>query len=92
MPSPSKSHEGEQGPIDPYCQTAAPSQVKSERQKLAKYQERGLLTGVRIRNDGSVAFTSRGAQGRVGWMQYRKKVDYDAGYGDTYTYDGKFGD
>ncbi len=69
-----------------------PSQVKAEREKLAKYQEKGLLTAVRIRDDGTVACTSRGEQGRVGWMQYRKQVDYDGGFGDTYTYDGKFGD
>jgi len=69
-----------------------PHQVKKTREKVRKLQEQGELTGVRIQNDGSVAFTSKGESGRKGWMRYRKKVDYDGGYGDTYTDDGRYGD
>ena len=69
-----------------------PSQVASERAKLRKLQESGELTGVSIRNDGAVAYTSNGEQGAIGWQRYRgNKVNLDGGYSDTYTPDDRFG-
>ncbi len=82
----------EHDPLISQSSGVLPRQVKAEREKLRKYQEKGQLTGVRILDNGSVALTSRGEQGRIGWNRYRKKVDLDAGYGDTYTDDGRFGD
>lgn len=69
-----------------------PRQVAKARKKLARLQEHGLLTGVRLEDNGVATFTSAGEQGRVGWMRYRKKVDYDGGYRETYTDDGRYGD
>ena len=69
-----------------------PNQVAEERRKLRKFQEKGLLTGVRIADKGQAEFTSTGEQGRVGWMRYRKKVDFDGTYSSTYTDDGRYGD
>jgi hypothetical protein len=69
-----------------------PGQVAETRKKLRKLQEHGLLTGVSIADKGQAEFTSTGEQGRVGWMRYRKKVDFDGGYSATYTDDGRYGD
>jgi hypothetical protein len=70
-----------------------PNQIDKERSDLRRWQEKGELTEVSIRDDGSVALEGRGEQGRVGWMRYRGgKQDADGGYGDTYTPNDKFGD
>ncbi len=69
-----------------------PRQVSKERKRLRKLQEQGFLTGVAIQDNSAVQYTSQGEQGRRGWMRYRKKVDYDGCYGDTYTDDGRYGD
>lgn len=69
-----------------------PRQVARTRRKLRRLQEQGLLTGVSIEDNGAAKFTSQGEQGRRGWMRYRKKVDYEGGYADTYTDDGRYGD
>lgn len=69
-----------------------PNQVAETRKKLGKLQEQGLLTGVSIADGGEAKFTSTGEQGRVGWMRYRKLVDFEGGYRDTYTDDGRYGD
>lgn len=69
-----------------------PSQVKAERKKLQEFKDRGQLTGVHIRDNGSMEFTSNGDQGAVGWQRYRgNKVNLDGGYSDTYTPDDRFG-
>lgn len=69
-----------------------PSQVAEERQKLQALKDRGLLTGVHIRNDGAVEYSCNGDQGARGWQRYRgNKVNLDGGYGDTYTPDDRFG-
>ena len=69
-----------------------PHQVNVERKKLRALQEKGELLGISILDGGKVEYTSQGDQGRRGWMRYRNKVDYDGGFGDTYTDDGRFGD
>lgn len=69
-----------------------PHQVPETRKKLRKLQEQGLLTGVSIKDNGAAEFTSPGEQGRLGWMRYRRKVDFEGGYRDTYTDDGRYGD
>lgn len=69
-----------------------PSQVPEERIKLQALKDRGLLTGVSIRNDGAVEYTCNGEQGARGWQRYRgNKVNLDGGYSDTYTPDDRFG-
>ena len=69
-----------------------PSQVAEERQKLQALRERGLLTGVNIRDDGAVEYSCNGEQGAIGWQRYRgNKVNLDGGYSDTYTPDDRFG-
>ncbi len=69
-----------------------PSQVPEERAKLQALKDRGLLTGVNIRNDGAVEYSCNGDQGARGWQRYRgNKVNLDGGYGDTYTPDDRFG-
>ena len=82
----------EHDPLISQSSGVLPNQVAGTRQRLARLQEQGQLTGVRVLDNGSVAFTSKGESGRKGWMRYRKKVDYDGGYGDTYTDDGRYGD
>ena len=69
-----------------------PSQVPQERMKLQALKDRGLLTGVSIRNDGAVEYSCNGEQGALGWQRYRgNKVNLDGGYSDTYTSDDRFG-
>ena len=69
-----------------------PNQIPAERAKLQKLKDRGELTGVNIRDDGSVEYTCNGDQGARGWQRYRgNKVNLDGGYSDTYTPDDRFG-
>lgn len=69
-----------------------PSQVPEERMKLQALKDRGLLTGVSIRNDGAVEYSCNGDQGARGWQRYRgNKVNLDGGFSDTYTPDDRFG-
>jgi hypothetical protein len=69
-----------------------PNQVAGERAKLQELRDRGELTGVSIRDDGAVEYTSNGEQGATGWQRYRgNKVNLDGGYSDTYTADDRFG-
>lgn len=69
-----------------------PSQVAEERIKLQALKDRGLLTGVSIRNDGAVEYSCNGDQGALGWQRYRgNKVNLDGGFSDTYTPDDRFG-
>jgi len=69
-----------------------PSQVSAERVKLQGFKDSGELTGVNIRDNGSVEYTCNGDQGATGWQRYRgNKVNLDGGYADTYTPDDRFG-
>jgi hypothetical protein len=70
-----------------------PNQVPEALRILKKWQRRGELSGVRIRDNGSVEYTSNGEQGAIGWQRLRgDKVNADGGYSDTYTPDQRFGD
>ena len=55
-----------------------PHQVPEMRQII----EREGLTGVNVRDDGAVEFTSRGDTGRRGLMKLRACHDNDGCYGD----------
>ncbi len=69
-----------------------PNQVAAERAKLQALKDKGELTGVNIRVDGAVEYTSNGEQGATGWQRYRgNKVNLDGGWSDTYTPDDRFG-
>ena len=69
-----------------------PSQVNAERKKLQERKDRGELTGVNIRDDGSIEYTCNGDQGARGWQRYRgNKVNLDGSYSETYTPDDRFG-
>lgn len=69
-----------------------PSQVAEERVKLQALKDRGLLTGVSIRNDGAVEYSCNGDQGARGWQRYRgNKVNLDGGWSESYTPDDRFG-
>lgn len=81
----------EHNPLISESMGVLPRQVKRERENLREFQDRGELTGVRILDNGAVALTDRGEQGRIGWMRYRgDKVDEDGSYGDVYTPDQRF--
>ena len=69
-----------------------PNQVPAERAKLQGLKDRGELTGVNIRDNGAVEYTSNGEQGALGWQRYRgNKVNIDGGWSDAYTPDDRFG-
>lgn len=76
----------------PYCPntytTAKPLLSQSvgcmprEVEKFRKFYREAGLSAVEVRDDGRVAFTSRGDCGRRGLMKLRGLVDGDGGYGD----------
>jgi len=69
-----------------------PNQVAEERRKLQALKDRGLLTGVNIRDDGAMEYSCNGDQGARGWQRYRgNKVNLDGAWSDVYTPDDRFG-
>jgi hypothetical protein len=56
--------------------------MKHQVPEMRRAVERHGLTGVRVRDNGSVELTSRGDAGRRGLLRMRGLVDNDGGYGD----------
>lgn len=69
-----------------------PNQLAAERKKLQDQKDQGQLTGVHIRDDGSMEYSCNGEQGATGWQRYRgNKVNLDGSWSDVYTPDDRFG-
>ena len=77
IPSISKTYSGAK-PLVSQGAGCLPNQVPEMREFV---KEQGL-SGVDVRPDGSVAFSSRGDNGRRGLLRARGLVDNDGGFGD----------